>query len=109
MLGLPRLVPRTDSVLQRADNLIGDGLINISDGSPLSVLVAAAAATLPVGETGVARARRLRMRNVEAPPEGPFLQGIRVDAAFRVGMPCAREGRLPLRKPKREMAYLARF
>ena len=42
------------------------------------------------------------MRNAEAPPEGPLLQGIRVDAAFRVGMPCAREGRMPLRKTKKK-------
>jgi hypothetical protein len=27
---------------------------------------------------------------------------MRVDAAFRVGMPCAREERLPLRKTKRK-------
>jgi hypothetical protein len=65
------------------------------------VLVAAAAATLTRWRTaGVASARRLRTRNAEAPPEGPLLQGIRVDAAFRVGMPCAREGRRPLRKTK---------
>ena len=54
----------------------------------------------PSPRPGVASARRLRTRNAEAPPEGPPLQGIRVDAAFRVGMPCAREGRSPIENPK---------
>jgi hypothetical protein len=100
MLRVSRLVPRADSVLQLPDNLIGDRLINISHGSSFSVLVAAAAGTCRL--PGVARARRLlRPRNAEASPEGPLLEGIRVDAAGRVGMPCTREGQRPLKPKKR--------
>jgi hypothetical protein len=37
MLGVPRLVPRPDALLQSRDDLIGDLLMNI--GSHLSLLV----------------------------------------------------------------------
>src|ERR1700681_2950715 len=59
----------------------------------------------PSARPGLARARRLRTPNAEAPPEGPLLEGIRVDAAGRVWMPCAREGRRPLENQERKMAY----
>src|SRR6266436_5799067 len=55
----------------------------------------------PSARPGVARARRLRTRNAEAPHEGaPFLRGYVGDAAFRVWMPCPREGRHPLETQK---------
>src|SRR5438034_371546 len=57
----------------------------------------------PSARPGVARARRLRMRNAEAPPEGPLLQGM------RCGVPCwdalRARGAAPLRKPKKKTAY----
>ena len=50
----------------------------------------------PSARPGVASARRLRTRNAEGPHEGPRLfAGMRGDAAFRVWMPCAREGLAP--------------
>jgi len=69
MVGVPRLVPWADALLQVGDNLAGDAAVNVTDfahgcSSFSCFLVAAAAATLPRGERGVAR-RRKKMRDVE--------------------------------------------
>jgi hypothetical protein len=69
VFGVPRPVPRADALLQIGDDLAGDAAVNVADfahgcSSFSCFLVAAAAATLPRGERGVAR-RRNKMRDVE--------------------------------------------
>jgi hypothetical protein len=74
---VPRLMPRPDAVLQRLDNLIADFLIDIFHGSPLSVLVAAAAATLPVGETGGSKGKEAPNAERRGSARGSLFSGIR--------------------------------
>jgi hypothetical protein len=55
-----------------------------------------AAATLPAGEAGGSKRKEGPDAAGRGSARGAPSAGMRVDAANRVGMPCAREGRSPL-------------
>ena len=68
VLGVPWLMPGADTLFKGVNNLRRDAAVNVANFGHgtvfLQAWVAAAAATLPVGETGVARYKN-KMRDVE--------------------------------------------
>ena len=109
---MPGHLEVTSAAFDGGDDLVGDMLMDVetllAHGPRLPVGLMGGfrprPEPLPLGESGEASARRLQTRDAEAPPEGPAC-GRRVDAAARVWMPCARQGRRPLgARPRRRPA-----